>query len=159
MRCSGPYLTLSYHWQSNPSLPLVTSPFRAMVKGFPTSNMPEAFQNAANVCHGLDIGFLWIDALCIIQGLADQFDWQRDFLQIDKIHPNALLDISAIAAADGSCSFFVDRHPIILPEVIGSNTIDGGKKKAISKTLLLALRSRLGGSQRPCWVSQERLLA
>jgi hypothetical protein len=51
----------------------------------------------------LGIRYLWIDALCIIQG--DESDWRREAAQMASIYRNAYLTIAATASSDrdGGC--------------------------------------------------------
>ncbi|KAK4221800.1 hypothetical protein QBC38DRAFT_491343 [Podospora fimiseda] len=47
-----------------------------MKAGFRLEDMPETLQDAIIVAKQLDLSYIWIDALCIIQG--DVEDWIKE---------------------------------------------------------------------------------
>jgi hypothetical protein len=64
---NGPYAALSHCW-GKIALPRTTKCTLArMESGFPILELPPSFRDAIEVCHALDIPFLWIDSLCIVQ--------------------------------------------------------------------------------------------
>ncbi|KAF2167919.1 hypothetical protein M409DRAFT_22065 [Zasmidium cellare ATCC 36951] len=158
--CIGAYLTLSYRWQNMPTFLLTTHTHKAMSNGFPISSMPRVFRDAATVCARLGIYLLWIDALCIRQDADDESDWRKESLQMDKVYSKALLNISAAAASDGTCSLFVERNPLVLHEPTISTTIDlMDKRYHLTNDSLWDAEVGNAPLNLRGWVFQERLLA
>ncbi len=66
-----------------------------------------------------NVGYIWIDSLCIKQQLsdprADQQDAENDWLEqsrvMHKVYREAYLNISATAATDGDMGLFFQRRP------------------------------------------------
>jgi hypothetical protein len=88
--------------------------------------MPQVFKDAITIAHKLDIQYLWIDSLCIIQD--DPPDWQKESSKIVEIFSNAYLTVAA--AQGSSCNdTFLERDvfqaQVIVP--IRSNDIEAGE--------------------------------
>jgi len=66
------------------------------------SLLPPAFRDAIDIARRLDVRYLWIDSLCIIQD--DQLDWQTESARMSTIYQQALLTISAgLSGHGGGC--------------------------------------------------------
>ncbi|KAI3527324.1 heterokaryon incompatibility protein [Colletotrichum filicis] len=61
----------------------------------PFDSLPQTYRDAVTVTAFLDIPFLWIDGLCIIQGDTDSKDWAEQSSQMAEIFGNAILVIAA----------------------------------------------------------------
>ncbi|KAL0935726.1 heterokaryon incompatibility protein [Colletotrichum truncatum] len=69
--------------------------------------MTQSVRDAVRVCRSLSIRYLWIDALCIIQD--DAADWQRESASMAFIYNNAYCTI--VAASTSSChQSFLERR-------------------------------------------------
>lgn len=71
------------------------------------------FAQAISIVRRLEIRYLWIDSLCIIQG--DQTDWETESANMHEYYSNAFLNISAASSTDHSTPFLTDREPIWHP--------------------------------------------
>lgn len=93
------YAALSYCWGDLP--PLMTTPenIGEMLDDIPFEGLPEDYQDAIIVCRSLQIRFLWIDSLCIIQG--DKEDWESESPKMAQYYEHAYITI--IPAAAASC--------------------------------------------------------
>jgi hypothetical protein len=95
------YLALSYCWGSAEAAgSLLLTPHQTMdswLQGIKIDTMPQVFKDAITIAHKLDIQYLWIDSLCIIQN--DPPDWQKESSKMAEIFSNAYL---TMAAAQGS---------------------------------------------------------
>ena len=93
------YICLSYCWGS------VSSPFiqttRAILPHFkkriPWRFLPKAFQDVIEIARKLDVQYIWIDSLCIIQD--DEADWQRESSRMASIFQGAWLTFAATGFA------------------------------------------------------------
>jgi len=68
-----PYATLSYRWGSNMRCQTTKENFTRFQEAIHPDEMPLMFRDAITITRQLGIRYLWIDALCIIQG--DDDDW------------------------------------------------------------------------------------
>lgn len=65
----GNYCALSYRWGQPETLYKTTEDnLQKMKVDIPFENLPALLQDAVTVTRSLEVPFLWIDALCIVQG-------------------------------------------------------------------------------------------
>ena len=93
----APYVALSYSWGQ--SLPLKTThdnidEHRAGNFG----TIPKTLRDAIFITRQLNIRYLWIDALCIIQG--DKEDWAEQAAAMTGIYQGSALTISGLSSRD-----------------------------------------------------------
>ncbi|KAH8600698.1 heterokaryon incompatibility protein-domain-containing protein, partial [Bisporella sp. PMI_857] len=69
--------------------------------------LPKTFQDTILVAQRLNISYIWIDSLCIIQDSAE--DWQAESAIMGQIYSNCTLNIAAAGASDGSVGLFFER--------------------------------------------------
>lgn len=130
------YATLSYCWGPPEHVPKTTSATKKSHErdGILVSKMPATFQDAIIVARKLDIQYLWIDALCIIQGEDDEAkqDWEVESGRMCNVFAHSHVTISAAASSDASDHFLmkrIDHSPTIhfrsslKPEVSGDYLI------------------------------------
>jgi hypothetical protein len=99
------YACLSHCWGNPPETMLRSTPatFNTYLEAIPWEMLPPTFQDAVSFARKLDIAFLWIDALCIIQG--DAKDWQEQSSIMANIYRGAHITLAATSShnADGGC--------------------------------------------------------
>lgn len=106
------YIAFSYCWgssgHSSSLLRTTRDSLASRLQSIPINTMPQAFRDAVAICRELQIPFLWIDSLCIIQD--DIRDWEIESSKMANIFSNAYLTV--IAAAGSSCNdSFLHREP------------------------------------------------
>jgi hypothetical protein len=71
-----PYVCLSYCWGSDVAdiTKTTLSNLSDHMEGIRTLSLQKGIQDAIKICRGLEIRYLWVDSLCIIQD--DAQDWQ-----------------------------------------------------------------------------------
>jgi len=95
--CGIRYVALSYCWGSpRPRILTTTSNLESQHKGIRFQELPKCLQDAVTVARGLEIRYLWIDALCIIQD--DDNDWSREAGTMSEVYQNAYVTIAAAAS-------------------------------------------------------------
>ncbi|PTB50709.1 hypothetical protein M431DRAFT_485424 [Trichoderma harzianum CBS 226.95] len=96
----GEFCALNYCWGPEGTQTLMTTrdSIKDHRKGIQFSSLPKTFQDAVIITRELDIRYLWIDSLCIIQG--DESDWKRESDTMAEIYQNAFLVIAASGAAN-----------------------------------------------------------
>lgn len=64
----------------------------------PFAVLPKTFQDAVTVTRLLNVPYLWVDCLCIVQDSAT--DWEREAAKMASIFENAVCTITAASAAN-----------------------------------------------------------
>jgi hypothetical protein len=76
------------------------------MQSIPWINLALTHQDAIRVAYALGIRYIWIDALCIIQG--DESDWEREAAQMATIYSCSALTIAATGSVDANGGLFLD---------------------------------------------------
>jgi len=111
-QCTFPmYVALSYPWGSPEQAARQTKTTQENIydrmKSIDLQAVSQVIQDAATVCKMLGVRYLWVDALCIIQG--DLQDWERESTEMGNIFRNAYLTIGA-AAIDSCHESFLSQN-------------------------------------------------
>lgn len=72
--------------------------------GIPTAELPQTFQDAIKIARSLDLQYLWIDSLCIIQD--SKSDWAKHVDIMADIYEYAYITLAAGASEDDDGGFF-----------------------------------------------------
>ena len=105
---NSPYLTLSHCWGRTEVIKLTTATISSRQAGIPILGLPMLYQDAVTACKHLEIRYLWIDSLCIIQD--QELDWTREIATMGAVYSNALCNIEASHATDSSGRLFFSRN-------------------------------------------------
>jgi hypothetical protein len=159
LRSDEKYVTLSHCWGKGQPLRLQKHNKMTLLSGFPVQSLPQTFQHAIIVTRSLQIDYIWIDSLCIIQDEPD--DWLHESSLMHKVYANSLCNIAATAARDSSEGLFFTRDVWKLQP--------GRIEILIKKDLNLLYEIHDASTwehsvsnaplNRRAWVIQERLLA
>ncbi|KAK4505708.1 hypothetical protein PRZ48_003673 [Zasmidium cellare] len=161
----GIYACLSHCWGTAPvTARTLRSNFEQHLQGFDLEYLPRTFRDAVAVCRALDLPYLWIDSLCIVQDDSD--DWDRECVQMCSIYQNAALTIAASSSENANGGFLrVRKQSTSSPVTIPSKTPDG-TAYTISSWPRSAAGSWLSSLELPpaallerAWVVQECLLS
>jgi Heterokaryon incompatibility protein (HET) len=112
----------------------------------------------------LEIRYLWIDSLCIIQDSTE--DWGKEFVKMPQTYQNSTVTIAG-PAASSCCAGFLDRQPqpafpefdIAFQSRIGQDTglMNVSYTKGVSSLgLMPEINSVLS---KRAWILQGRLLS
>jgi hypothetical protein len=103
-----PYTTLSYSWGTGANGPSRTTKdnFREHMCGISWSKLTKTVQDAIYVTHALDLKFLWVDSLCIIQD--NPKDWENEAAKMSDIFAGSELTIAAVDAIDSCGGLKID---------------------------------------------------
>jgi hypothetical protein len=131
---SRQYVTLSYCWGTNPDPPWRTMASNVVSRheGFSTHGLPQTLKDAITLTRELGYDYLWIDALCILQGDREDCrkDWEEQTSQMGLIYGNSCITIAPSAPMSTGSGIFnvksVDQSQEI-PAVIDitTRTADG----------------------------------
>jgi hypothetical protein len=118
-RMYGRYAALSYCWGTTTFLTTTSSTLEKRKLGIPLDTLPQTIQDAITITRQLGIQYLWVDALCILQGSDDEArkDWETESAKMKDIYQNAFLTIAAASASSAIDGILVDRRPSPYPHV------------------------------------------
>ena len=159
LRKDSPYIALSHCWGGRSSLVLETNNADYLKQGIDLSELPLSFQHAVSMTRFLDIDYLWVDSLCIIQN--SRSDWEREASRMKDVYKNALLTIAATGAEDSTVGLYFKREvDLLLPVFIDISWVGlyQGMYKAYDRSLWEENVDRSPLNKR-AWVVQERLLS
>ena len=74
-----------------------------MKSGIEISRLPLAFRECFKITKHLGLRFTWIDALCIVQDSAE--DWEKESTRMSDIYENAFLTIAAASSSSAGETF------------------------------------------------------
>ena len=97
--CWGPLLESSAGMYAR----ILKNNLNEMQQGIPSNLLPQNFQDAILTVRKLQLRYLWIDALCIIQD--DPADWAREAAKMNEIYGSAYLTIAATSAISSTEGF------------------------------------------------------
>ncbi|KAM0432231.1 hypothetical protein ACHAPT_004769 [Fusarium lateritium] len=148
------YLALSYCWgPATDTYTLNGQTMKVMLDGIDESRLVAAHRDTLALARSLDIRFVWIDALCIIQG--NKQDWEHESRLMARVYGNATLTVIAGRSADARNSFIVNNYK--QPAPCCEVPLDDGQ----FGNLLVGLRrsSEYGVAETRGWCLQEKRLS
>ena len=87
------YVALSHYWACSKPIKTTSLNVHERFGGIPWGDLSEVFQDTIRVSLRLDIKYIWIDSLCIIQG--DETDWLAESPKMSAIYQNAYVVFAA----------------------------------------------------------------
>lgn len=82
------------------------------LRKIPIKTLPRTFQDAIVVTRKLEIKYLWIDSLCIIQDSS--IDWQKESSLMGKVYSHAFCTLAASASLDCHGGLFPDKSKLAI---------------------------------------------
>lgn len=144
------FATLSHSWGTTPMSAMTMKRYASYIHGVDKNCMPKNFQDAISVAKRLNIPYLWIDALCIIQDSME--DWAVEASRMGSYYRDCIPNISALDASDSNADF-LNRRP---PHPVAHLQDELFLRRSQPTWQEVFLKSPL--SQR-AWVLQERLVS
>jgi hypothetical protein len=160
----APYLALSYCWGPVSATTFLTSPetLAARKAGINYDDLPLLFQNVVTVCRALGFQYLWIDRLCIIQGVTSDFDQQAP--KMGDIYGNAAMTIASASATTENDRILTQRDDKWRPRDLDISVGSGSRLGFFARRRSHKLGSESQGGDygrisTRAWAWQERLLS
>lgn len=163
------YAALSYCWGNvKPTVLTTRANLESHQQNIKLSALPQCLRDAVTVARALEIRYLWIDALCIIQGDSD--DWARESATMCQLFQNAYITIAA-ATSESFDQGFLSRRPFeafdidfsstLHPQAAGKITLSTIPAPDEDQKLYYNLDFYMGGSKWNTrgWVWQEQKLS
>lgn len=89
------YITLSYRWTAETErTSLKTANMKEYYESISTRDWPQIYGDALLIARQLNVRYLWIDSLCIVQD--HEKDWDEQAAQMDAIYTNGLLNLAGV---------------------------------------------------------------
>ncbi|RDW62441.1 hypothetical protein BP6252_11874 [Coleophoma cylindrospora] len=166
----APYTALSYCWGEDTSLqPFKTTSqnISSHLKMITLMDLPQTMIDAILITRSLGVQFIWIDALCLIQGSDteddnsddslcqhDQYkgDWDRESLFMKAYYGNAYVTISALDCRNSHDKMLKERKPDPVVELEACRLLFAPRRPWNQIIRQAPLTSR-------AWTFQERMLS
>lgn len=153
-----PYVALSHCWgpsKTPPSSKTTKDNLTSFENEILASTLPTSFQDAIYVTRRLNIRYLWIDSLCIIQD--DEDDWEIESAKMASIYQNAYVTIAATASASCKDTLLTPRPSATIFEFTGK---DGRSEMIHARLHPLGSQSLLDSPLfKRAWAFQEMILS
>jgi Heterokaryon incompatibility protein (HET) len=143
------YVALSYCWGQVLPLRLLKSSLGDFERDIGYDKLPKLFQDAVTFTRYLGIRYLWIDALCIIQD--DAADWERESERMGQIYYHSHVTVGATSCRDTSESLLKLSLQRILITNLSSEYISPITARTTGGDMTFPLHYR-------AWAYQELLL-
>ena len=101
------FAALSYCWGGENLLTLTAETEPSLRDGIALDLFPQTLRDAIVVARKLQISYLWVDALCIMQDSSE--DWAREASRMRDVYRGATLTIAAASASKSSDGIFKRR--------------------------------------------------
>lgn len=109
------YATLSYCWGSKEDaaqqLKTTASNIDSYYTRIPEDELTPVIRDTIRVCRAVNIKYLWVDALCIIQG--DLADWNRESESMGRVYYHSYLTICPLSSSSCLEGFLQPRPPTV----------------------------------------------
>lgn len=144
----GIYAALSYCWGTQSQKTTTKSTVQEHLAGIPVLELPATIQDAIKLCQCLDIQYLWVDSLCIVQD--DSEDWHHEAAEMASIYGRSALTITTPHNSHCHESFDAlkntpqDGPP--LPQILWEHHQEG---KTITGTVTVRQKSLTSGGGPP----------
>lgn len=161
-QAEGQWMALSYCWGDSPQTYWTTTKnFEEHLELIPFEKLPLTIQDAIQVTRSLNIRYLWVDALCIIQDSED--DWQAEAAKMMNVYHNAYAVVAANTGTNANSGLFIDRN-VLESRPCEMKFQESNGKQAVRYRWIhpprmpwgMAVKS--GGLQKRGWTLQETVM-
>ncbi|KAK8012866.1 hypothetical protein PG991_010241 [Apiospora marii] len=147
----GRYICLSYCWGNSTFTKTTRDNIESHKQGIILESLPQTFQDTIHVARALNVRFLWIDALCIIQQDVDCADWKRECGNMANIYRNAYLTISATWANSPTLGLFPKPNWFRLEPIVVRVIHHLPKTPTPEESVHFPVLGRGGRTRSACW--------
>ncbi|EFX01599.1 tol-like protein [Grosmannia clavigera kw1407] len=105
------YVAFSHRWGKStwePQFRVYNTNISQWQNGVHKAQLPQSFRDAVRITRGLDMRYLWIDSLCIIQDNTE--DKIRELQRMEHVFSSAYVTIAATCATDSNDRFLKTRY-------------------------------------------------
>ena len=149
------YIALSYCWGGYDGLKLTHATIGDLENGLDHSSLPQTIRHAAELALDLEVPYLWVDSLCILQD-DNGAEWQHEAGRMHEICGHAVFTLAASASASTDDGFL---RKCITPEFTLSQQYTFDQKDIhVASWSFSDIRARSSLVKRG-WIFQEELLS
>ncbi|KXH50461.1 heterokaryon incompatibility protein [Colletotrichum nymphaeae SA-01] len=109
-----PYTALSYCWGKSGNFVTTKVTIDDHKKALNVDDFPQTVRDAVEITRGLGLKYLWVDAICIIQDSAE--DWEKEASKMASVYSDAYFTISAATAHTSTEGFISQKHEVALQQ-------------------------------------------
>ena len=102
------YATLSHCWGPTLHVRTLRDNKDSFGRELPVDSFPQTYLDALMIVRALNVPYLWIDSLCIVQD--DPSEWEEEAAKMKDIYSGSVLTIAASDSAEGFEGCFWRRH-------------------------------------------------
>lgn len=151
------YATLSYCWGGDQPLKCLQSNIAELQAGIPVSTLPATFLDAITVCRALNVSFLWVDALCIVQD--DAIDKAVEISRMPLIYGNSTITIAGARSDSVTTGFLHPRGDGNLSRCVAFRIPFQSPDDQLGSITLARFDTPTDPIDKRAWTFQERLLS
>lgn len=122
----GKYIALSHCWGQTHRLTLTRSNLSFLMDGIALQKLPQTFRDCLRLAKQLDIRYVWIDSLCIIQD--DAADWEEEAARMGSVYAQSYLTVAALSSTDDSSGCFPDPETRYKEPFVSSDVRSTGRR-------------------------------
>jgi len=108
------WFSLSYCWGEEPSMKLTKDSMDTLRNGISLSRLDPTIRDAIFITRALDIPYIWIDALCIVQDEQGK-EWNEDASRMNEIYGGATATLVVASSSTVKDGFLKERQPQYIP--------------------------------------------
>ncbi|KAF1957221.1 HET-domain-containing protein [Byssothecium circinans] len=156
------YAALSYCWGGKQTLKLTKETELSFQEPIRWEDIPPLLQDAITFCRRLDIPFLWIDALCILQDQGCNSEWGQEAAHMADVYQNATVTIYAACCSNPQQSFLSLEGSTLRKVHILETCAKTGEPKVVARVSRLRgfhtsqhLKRVLDPLEKRAWAFQE----
>ncbi|KAL1854051.1 hypothetical protein Daus18300_011549 [Diaporthe australafricana] len=130
-----PYVALSHCWGGSKPLSLLKSRLEEFKKQINVADLPNTFKDAITVTQELQLPYVWIDSLCIIQD--DTTDWEQEAARMADVYSKAFVVVTGSSSPNPETPFLGPREdewltrPFNFPVAPGVTVPVKARKRAV----------------------------
>ena len=156
------YATLSHCLGSGPLKTLKSHNLGDYKKTIPVNELAKTFRDAFQVILDLQLSYIWIDSLCIIQDSSD--DWSNECQVMADVYESATLNVAATAFKSSNSGLFVPKRSWCPKALQVTAAISSGVHSLFGDYSLVhddawVIRVNNAPLNRRGWVLQERFFS
>jgi hypothetical protein len=112
----GAYVALSYCWGEDDTLTTTTENISTHMIDLKFSSLPKVYRDHMIIARALNVRYVWIDALCIVQDDAQY--WAREAAKMCSIYENAHMTVSADCSPGVHHGIFSEQSYATPPSIL-----------------------------------------
>ncbi|OIW24454.1 HET-domain-containing protein [Coniochaeta ligniaria NRRL 30616] len=124
------WLSLSYCWGQDPSMKLTRKTMDMLKNGIALDRFDPTIRDAILVARGLEIPYIWIDSLCIVQKEDGEEDgeWNKEASKMNEIYGGSTVTLVVASSSSVMEGFLKERQSqyvsISMPDTPGGEPSD-----------------------------------